>query len=186
MGAGDTDAAAAAEQLKVLAAEFTTRRRRPQTTDAVSVSRPAHSPALFDLGVGEYMRAKVDEVITHTRAMEPNAGPAPTGPAVYNWWDQNTAHLEREKRQAGEAIVVRQSLEHSIAMGEEHVVQSWVRRQQCPSCACWGLFWSRAMRRATCVNRRCTDRHDRAHTFSLARLAAQHVAAREKSAVRAT
>lgn len=181
MGLGEADAATAASRLQLLEQEFTTPRRHPGDTGART--RPTHAPAPLDLGILDHMQAAVAEVVTHTRAAAPHAAPPPArAAAVYDWMRQHTAHLAPERQDAAAAIVYRQSLEHALAMGDESVV----RRQPCPDCGCWGLFWRPAARRAACVNRHCADEDGRARTFTLAHLAQQHIATRETAARRAT
>ncbi|MFI2620443.1 hypothetical protein [Streptomyces sp. NPDC018584] len=182
MGTGEADAAAttAAARMRLLEQEFTTPRRHGDTGRP---TRPSTATAPLDLGMHDYRQASVDEVVTHTRALVPEATTPPAkASAVYDWMRQHTAHLANEQRQAADAVVYRQSLEHALAIGDESVV----RRQPCPACGCWGLFWNAAARRAACVNQHCTDTRGQARTWSLARLASQHIAARKTSARRAT
>ncbi|MEU1133533.1 hypothetical protein ABZ383_27375 [Streptomyces sp. NPDC005900] len=178
MGMGDADSAAI--RMRLIEAEFTTPRR---TGDSGRRARSTEPAAPVDLGILAYMQASVDEVVSHTRAAAPDAPPPPaTASAVYHWMDQNTAHLDAEKRQAAEVIVYRQALEHALAVGDESVV----RRHPCPDCGCWGLFWRASARRAACVNRHCSGEGQAAHTFTLAQLARRHVASRESAVRRAT
>lgn len=180
MGTGDTDATTAAARLRLIQQDFTTPRRDPSERRAPA---SPHSPALIDLGIFDYMRASVDEVITHTRAEAPQAPPAPAEAAgVYGWMREHTEHLEPERRLDAEAIVYRQSLEHALAMGQRGVVQP----HPCPACGCYGLQWQTAMRRAVCVYKPCHGENGRPRTYTLAQLAHQHVKAREISSRRAT
>ncbi|MFD7615723.1 hypothetical protein [Streptomyces sp. NPDC059802] len=169
-GADDTTA----QRLRLLQAEFT---EHPRTGpgDGRS-SRPAHAPAPINLGVVDRIRAAVYEVETHTRTAAPNAGPFTGEEArVYDWSRQHTAHLATEQQQAREAIIFRQGLEHAIAAGDTTVV----RRHPCPECGCWGLYWRAAAQRAVCVNHYCVDDNGLSRTWSLSRLAQQHIAAKE-------
>lgn len=177
-GTGDKEAEIAAARLALIGTEFITPRRY---AGEVRGSRPTYAPAPVDLGILDYMRTTVDEVVTHTRAASPQAGPTPAAAAdVYGWMREHTADLEPEQRLAGETLVYRQSLEHALAMGDETVI----RRHPCPGCGCWGLFWRATARKAACINRNCTDDLGRASTWTLAQLAHQHVEQRQISAVR--
>lgn len=180
MGPGDTDTATAAARLRLIADEFTAPTRSVSSTTARPQAR-ADSPAPLDLGVLDYMQAAVAEVVTHTRAAAPEAGPAPAeAHAVYAWMREHTAHLEDERQRAGEAIVLRQALEHALAMGDEKAVRSL----PCPGCGCWGLFWRPATRKVVCVNRYCTDSAGAGRSFTLAHLAQQQIESRATTEAR--
>lgn len=141
-----------------------------------------HSPALVDLALLDYIETAAHEVIAHTHTAVPTAGPAPhDADAVYTWAEEHIRDLDAARRRDHDALLVRQAMEHALALGDETVL----RREPCPGCACWGaLFWNTAVRRAVCVNRYCTDRHGRPTTWSLAHLADRHVAARESRGAR--
>ncbi|MEU9947028.1 hypothetical protein [Streptomyces sp. NPDC047939] len=173
-----------AQRLRLLQAEFTQHVKTGPPGDGRSATK-TEAPAPIDLGVVDRIRAAVYEVETHTRAADwtAAAGPVPADPAaVYDWARQHTAHLDEGRQQAREAIIYRQGLEHALAMGNTTVI----RKHPCPECGCWGLYWRAAANRAVCVNHYCTDDNGVANTWSLARLARQHVAAKESSSRRAT
>lgn len=178
MGPGDTDAATAAAGLRLIQHEFTTRPRTGDTSGRTATRTT--SPAPLDLGILDYLRAHVDEVITHTRAFAPDARAAPHNADAYDWMRRQTAHLGDAQRLAGEAIVYRHTLEHALTAGEESVI----RRHPCPGCGCWGLFWNQAARRASCVNRHCTTESGHPSTWTLAQIAHHHITAREIAAAR--
>jgi hypothetical protein len=131
----------------------------------------------------DHMDASVDEIITHTRAVTPDAGPIPAKRAgIYSWAREHTARSDADVQRGRELLIYRQSLEHAIAMGDHRVV----RKHPCPACGCWGLIWSGARHRAACVNAYCTDTEGLARTWTLHRLAEEHITRQEKRRVRAT
>lgn len=191
MGSGDEHTAA--RRLRLLQREFTEPARRgpvpkAEYTDEARSSPPhstaqSRSDAPLNLGIVDYIGAAVAEVEQHTRAQAPDAGPIPADVAhVYEWARAHTPHLEPEMLAVREAMIYRQGLEHSIAMGDVKIV----RPQPCPECRCYGLFWDNARRKAVCVNRRCTDVNGLAHAWSLARLAREHIARQKMLKTNAT
>ncbi|MFJ3699579.1 hypothetical protein ACIPW9_36560 [Streptomyces sp. NPDC090052] len=185
------DTATTASRMRLLRREFTTAPRPaptqfvddPRTAAPRSRTSPAHSPAPMDLGVLDHVIAAVTEVIEHTLAVAPDAGPAPTMPdEVYQWAATATSTAGPGEQQARDTIIYRQGLEHAIAMGEDTVI----RRHPCPQCGTYGLLWQSAARRAVCVHTRCTTRDGGPTSWSLAQLARHHVAATNSSARRAT
>lgn len=171
------------KRLRLLAAEFTQHQKRGPGDGRTPTATEA--PAPIDLNIVDHIRAAVHEIEQHTRAADwaRPAGPAPADAAdVYAWAREHTAHLDQERQQAREAIIYRQGLEHAIAMGDTDAV----RTHPCPECGCWGLYWRTAARRAVCVNRRCTDKDGVANTWTLARIAQQHITAKETTSQRAT
>jgi hypothetical protein len=65
-------------------------------------------------------------------------------------------------------------------------VTSVVRPHRCPACNTFGLSWEDDLRRAICMNRRCLTKAGTSRTWSLARIAYEHVIRQEKRQVRAT
>ncbi|MFH8813084.1 hypothetical protein ACH4GZ_38795 [Streptomyces hygroscopicus] len=130
----------------------------------------------------DHIAATYREVIAETRAVAPDAGPAPADEAaVYEWMAASTTHLSAEQQLARDAMVLKQSLKHAIALGDVAVL----RRVSCPRCACWSLFWRKEDRRVACFNRRCRDRHGLPSTWVLQQLALHQVtmkAARSRAA----
>ncbi|THA22730.1 hypothetical protein E6R18_32815 [Streptomyces sp. A1277] len=170
------------QRLRLLQAEFTQHQNRGPGTGRTATRTEAAAP--LDLGVIDHIRAAVNELVTHTRAADPDtqAGPVPTAPAdVIDWARDHTAHLDPERQQVREAIIYRQGLEHALAMGDDSVV----RKHPCPRCGCWGLHWWPAANRAACVNHYCTD-DGLTSTWTLARLATQYIAGKKSSAATAT
>ncbi|MFC8207891.1 hypothetical protein [[Kitasatospora] papulosa] len=129
------------------------------------------------------MAASVTEAETHVLAAAPGAGRY-TGKAadVYNWMRGRTAHLDDTQQSAREALIYRQGLEHAIAAGDTKVI----RPHRCPACRTYGLFWREQAGHAACVNRHCVDEHGLSRTWSLERLAQQHIADRKLRAVGTT
>lgn len=191
MGSGDSHTAA--RRLRLLQREFTQPASRgpvpkAEYTDAARTSPPhstAHSraDAPVNLAIVHHIGRSVAEVEEYTRALAPDAGPIPADPPrIYEWSRSNTPDLEPGKLAVREAMIYRQGLEHSIAMGDVKIV----RPHPCPKCGCYGLFWQSTRQRAICVNGRCTDANGLAHAWSLARLARQHVAAQKMLKMNAT
>ncbi|MFJ2279177.1 hypothetical protein ACIOEZ_34075 [Streptomyces sp. NPDC087866] len=169
------------KRLRLLQAEFT-QHEKTGPGDGRSATL-VHGAPPVDLGTLDYMRSAVAEVVTHTQAVAPNAGPAPADQAdVYRWSRESTEHLDIGPQLVREAIIYRQGLEHALAMGDTDAV----RTHPCPGCGCWGLYWRAAAKRAVCVNRRCTDKDGVASTWTLARIAQQYIAAQESASRRAT
>jgi hypothetical protein len=136
----------------------------------------------INTGIVEHMQAAVAEIITHTQAAAPDAGPAPTdNTAVYEWMRDHTRTLDEHRRLAAEAIVYRQTLEHAIALGDHTVVH----RHPCPACGCFSLFWRGTRQRAVCVYKRCPGMiNGQSRTWPLKQIAYEHVQARKESPVR--
>jgi hypothetical protein len=61
-----------------------------------------------------------------------------------------------------------------------------IRPHRCPACRGFGLMWQGHKRRAVCTSRRCLTPEGLSNTWSLARLAYEHVAAEKSLRVRAT
>ncbi|MFJ1782470.1 hypothetical protein ACIOKA_37825 [Streptomyces anulatus] len=159
------------QRLRLFKAEFTQHQRRGPG-DGRTATRTT-SPAPLDLGVLDRIHAAVNEVVEHTRAAAPAAGPAPADKnRIYDWSRQHTAHAQPEQQQALETLVYRQGLEYAIAMGDTGVVN----KHPCPACGCWGLLWRPAVQRAACVNRYCIDDDGLSRTWPLKTLAHHHVA----------
>lgn len=160
-----------AQRLRLLQAEFTQFERRGPG-DGRTATR-TESPALINLAVLDRIHAAVHEVVEHTRATVPDAGPVPADAhRVYDWARQHTAHLEPERQQARETVIYRQGLEHALAMGDTTVI----RKHPCPGCGCWGLMWRPAVQRAACPNRYCLDDDGLSRSWELKTLAHHHVA----------
>lgn len=191
MGTGDEHTAA--RRLRLLQREFTQPPRTgpvpkaeytesARSTPAQSSSH-GRSTAPLNLGIVDYIGAAVAEVVQHTRTEVPDAGPIPADAArVYDWMRQHTEHLDEARQTVREALIYRQGLEHAIAMGDITVVCP----HPCPACRCYGVMWRDTEQLAVCVNVRCTDQYGMSHTWSLARLAHEHVARQKKLKANAT
>lgn len=170
MGTGDESTAA--RRLRLLQREFTQPERRGR---AERGSAPVHPSTPLNIRVYDYIGAKVAEVEEHTKAEAPDAGPLPADVSrIYDWARASTPDLDPGRLTVREAMIYRQGLEHAIEMGDVKVV----RPHPCPKCRCYGLLWQSARQRAVCVNRHCTDANGLAHAWDLARLAREHVAAK--------
>ncbi|MFW3477401.1 hypothetical protein [Streptomyces microflavus] len=165
-------------RLRLLKAEFTQFERRGGG-DGRTATR-TESPAPLSLAVLDRIRAAVTEVVEHTRP-PPRRRPRPADDTrIYDWARQHTKDLAPEGRQAGEALIYRQGLDHAIAMG----VTTVIRQHPCPACGCLGLYWRAG--RAACVNHYCVDDDGMSRTWSLARIAREHIARQEAVRARAT
>jgi len=145
-------------------------------------SRTASVP--LNLGTVDHIHASVQEVVDHTRTVNPAPEPLPRRVQdVYAWCRANTQHADAAQQQRRETIIYRQYLEHAIRAGEHEVIPP----HRCPSCRTWGLMWMPAAQRAVCTNLECVTRDGTSNTFTLARLAYEHVAAQtELARARAT
>jgi hypothetical protein len=178
MGEDDTDTPAA--RLRLLQKEFVTPRRGGRAERSAPTAT-AVTPAVLD--VIDHMAASVHEVIAHTRAHAPDAGPIPADRAgIYDWAREHTEHLEPELQRVRETVIYRQGLEHAIQAGDTKVV----RTHPCRACGCVGLFWDRVTRKAVCVNQRCTSPKGGTNAWSLSQLADDHIRRQETRRLRAT
>lgn len=173
MGEAETDAAVARARLRLLTAEFTT-----PTSSRRTHGRRAPTPAPrepVNLEILDHVTKSAREIVDYTRQAVPEASPPPaTAEDIYNWMVRLTPHLDVERQMARDAIIHRQSLEHALAMGDKDVI----RRETCPSCCCWSLFWRRGEEQAACVNRHCTDQLGRPSLWTLKQIAEHRVAAK--------
>lgn len=181
MGIGDETATATA-RLRLLKQEYATpglRQPGPRTRSAPQ-PRPSE-PA--DLGIIDHVRQAVQEIVAHTRAVAPDAGPAPADDAAtYEWMRRETANLAPEQQMTRDAMLMRHSLQHAIAAGDEDAV----RWEACPRCDCWGLLWRSEHQRVFCANSTCTDRRRRPSVWTLRQLAEDLVAAQNAMSAAAT
>lgn len=184
----DTDGATAGQRLRLLSEMF---REHPVTGPAghsyVSSEPRATAvvPALpYPSDVVEHIDRSVAEIVQHTRAVNPAAGPLPARvEGVYDWYVKNTRTAPAAEQRRRDTVVYRQQLEHAIAMGEYRVIPP----HRCPSCRTFGLMWVQEVEKAVCTNTRCTTKGGRSNMWTLASLAYEHVAVRQdKSVARAT
>jgi hypothetical protein len=130
----------------------------------------------YNVDVVDHIRACVTEVTAEVLAVNPKPGPLPERvDAVYSWYLDNTKTADRAQRRRRDTIIYRQKMEHAIAMGEMKVV----RPHRCPQCRTLGLMWRPALKRALCTNMRCLNEDGMSNTWTLARLAYEHIAERE-------
>lgn len=136
------------------------------------------SPMPYDAALVHHIGASVAEVVHHTRAVNPEAGPLPGHVAgVYAWARQHTEHAPDTDRQRAATLEYRHYLEHAIAAGDTDIV----RPHRCPACGTYGLHWPAGTRdpkaTALCVNLHCARDNKGIHRrWSLAQLAHEHVA----------
>ena len=127
----------------------------------------------------DHINASVREIITHTRALNPAAEPPPQRVQdVYDWCRRNTQQATDVEQQRRETVIYRQRLEHAIRASDDKVV----RPHRCPECGTYGLMWVAQMQRAVCTNTRCTGKDGLSNSFTLGRLAHEHVTARRNLA----
>ncbi|WP_328545418.1 hypothetical protein [Streptomyces europaeiscabiei] len=184
---GDDTNDTASSRLRLLSEDF---REYPVTGPAghsYISSEPratAVSPALpYRADVDEHIDRSVAEIVQHARSVNPDAGPLPDRvEAVYDWYREHTENAPAAQQQRRDTIVYRQRLEHAIAMGDTKVI----RPHRCPGCRTFGLMWVEDAQRAVCTNSRCTTRGGLSSSWTLARLAYEHVAARNSLRVHAT
>ncbi|MCX5000936.1 hypothetical protein [Streptomyces longwoodensis] len=178
MGDGDESQDTAARRLRQLNAYFREHPvRGPEGHSYTRFSAHASTTAPgipFNTRVSEHIDASVTEVVAHTRAANPDAGPAPTrADAVYDWAREHTRNAPEAEQFRRDMLEYRHYLEHAIAAGDTSVV----RPHRCPDCRTVGLFWQEERGTVICFNRRCAQANGGIHrTHSLARLAFEHVA----------
>jgi hypothetical protein len=184
MGDGEYRETAAA-RLDLLRKEFTTPARRAEPARHVPSSGPPSTPV--NLGILDHMAACRHEVITHTRAAAPDTACTPGKQAdIYEWAYQETSHLAAEQQIVRDAMILRQSWEHSLAMDDHDEVHAIVRRESCPSCRCWTLFWRPARHAVVCANQNCSDDDGLPVVLELNQIALAYVTARNARSSAAT
>ena len=167
---GHHTAAAAGTALRVLNSP----ELRPPPVQAPTQRRTTATtpPAPHNNGLLDYVTSHVDEVVTHTRQIAPDAEPFPLDVEdLYHWYERNTIGAAEADRLYRDHLMERHALEHAIALGDFDAV----RPHTCPTCGSWGLFWDNPGKRARCSDRDCRTEDGTASSFSLARLAAQKV-----------
>ena len=131
----------------------------------------------YNAQICDHIDAAVTEVITHTRAANPDAGLPDDLARVYDWAREHTALAPDDVQFRRDVLEYRHRLEHAIAAGDTRVV----RPHRCPSCNTIGLHWQTDRQRAVCLNLHCArTNHGRSRSWTLGRLAFERVAA-EKS-----
>ncbi|MFG2359449.1 hypothetical protein [Streptomyces sp. NPDC048521] len=181
MGTTDSNTDGAASRLAQLHAYF---REHPVNgpdghSYISSEPRPTTvTPGLpFNAGIVDHIQASVREVIDHTRAANPDAGPLPDHVhEVYAWAHQHTENAPEDVQQRRDTLEYRHRLEHAIAAGDYSVI----RPHRCPDCGAPGLHWQEHLGVALCVNRHCARRNGGTHRqYDLARLAYEHIQTRK-------
>lgn len=178
MGNGDEDTAAV--QLRLLDHNF---RQHPVTgpeghsyVSSAPRSTPTAPGIPYNTDVVDHIRASVAEIDADVRAVNPEAGPRPERvDAVYAWYLDNTKTADHAQRQRRDTVIYRQSLEHTMALGDFQAI----RPHRCPQCRTFGLMWRPAIQRALCTNRRCVTDEGLSSAWTLAHLAYEHIAQRE-------
>lgn len=177
---GTTEEDTASSRLRLLSEEFL---EHPRTGPTARRSPTVTASAPANLAIVDHIDASLREVTDDARSVNPEAGPRPDRiEDVYAWYVDNTRHAEPAARQRRDTIIHRQNLEHAIAMGDDSVIPP----HRCPACRTFGLLWQAGMQRALCTNARCRTKDGLSNTWTLARLAYEHVAAEKTLRVRAT
>lgn len=175
------DSEEAASHLRLLDTHF---HEHPQHGPAERRTTSATPGTPLNLGIVDYIDRCVAEVVDHARTEAPApVGPLPASAAgIYDWYLEHTADAGPEVHLQRDIIIKRQQLEHAITLGDTDAVC----KHPCPACGTWGLEWSAYTHRAMCINGRCRDRHGMGRTWTLGRLATQHVLEQENQARCAT
>ncbi|MFI0929661.1 hypothetical protein ACH4TP_37920 [Streptomyces sp. NPDC021012] len=182
MNSGDTTSPA--ERLRLIQEHFLA----PGATGprAERVARTTEPAAAMRIDVYDHMRNAVTETVALAKELCDEHEPYEPRPAklehLYEWLVAETPHLDEERRQARDAVIYRQGLEHAILIGEADII----RRHPCPSCVTWGLVWDRHTKSVVCWNRHCADDDGQATRWTLAQLAEDHIARKNRRAARAT
>ncbi|MFE9812364.1 hypothetical protein [Streptomyces sp. NPDC005548] len=137
----------------------------------------ASAPGIpVNLRVVDHIDDSVGEIEREVRASNPGAEPRPKQiDRVYEWYVENTVNSPEADQQRRDTIIVRQRLEHAIAMGDTTVV----RPHRCPSCRRLGLMWDDHSHRALCTYGPCRDQGGLARRWTLANLAYEYIAGRK-------
>lgn len=175
-----TTAATAARRMRTLHDDYLTR-TRPGSIVRAPRSREVDAPAPIDLDILDYVESCVQEAKELTYRVAPDAGPAPRDAhEIPQWAVEATATAGPYERQARDALLYKQGLEHAFLMGE-----TWrIRRHPCPRCGRWGLFVTAG--RIVCAHTRCTGEDGLASTWTLAQIARAYVANSSSSQASAT
>lgn len=155
-------------------------REHPVTGPAIR-STPSTVPGTpLNLATHDYIAASVAEVVQHTRAANPQAGPLPARvEAVYDWCREHTQHADEAVAERTAALEYRHRLEHAIRAGDDKVI----RPHRCPDpeCGTITLHWQADIQRAMCLNRNCAKRNGGiARRWTLARIAYEAVASKKR------
>ncbi|MFE7547019.1 hypothetical protein [Streptomyces gardneri] len=153
---------------------------------AERVARSTEPAAALRLEVYDHMRDTVTEAAALAKSLcddqEPYEQPPAAVERVYEWLVAETDHLDERKQRNRDAVIYRQGLQHAILMGEADII----RRHPCPECVTWGLVWDRHREQVVCWNRHCADDDGQPTTWTLAQLAEDHIARKNRRAARAT
>jgi hypothetical protein len=169
----DSDNTRAEHSLRLLAQHF---REHPVTGPTGRRATSVTPGTPVNLAVVDRIDAAVRELADYTREHAPDASPRPAAVEdVYRWCVENTATADEHAQLRRDVTIYRQHLEHALAMGDTKVIPP----HRCPACRTFGLRWKPSLQRALCTNRRCTTRDGLSRTWSLGRLAWQHVSERK-------
>lgn len=171
MGNGDDDTAAT--NLRLLDQHF---RQHPVTGPTERSAPTAKATTPVDLNIVDHIQACVTEITTDALAVNSRPSPLPDRVAdIYTWYLENTKTAGEAQRRRGATIIYRQKLEHAIAMRDYKVIPP----HRCPACRTFGLMWRPQLQRALCTNMKCLNDEAMSNTWTLARLAYEHIAGRE-------
>ncbi|MFC9497686.1 hypothetical protein [Streptomyces sp. NPDC056982] len=183
MGHTDTSTKAAA-QLALLVDYFVELRASSPGGGRRSPTRSIENTAPLNVATLSHIHASVREIKEYVDIESPGTmEPLPKDPAgVYDWCIRNTEHDDEAVKRRRDTLIYRQYLEHKILAGDVKIV----RRHRCPGCGTVGLHWRASVGSAVCRNRNCRTPDGLASTWTLAHLAAENIADKEKRSRRAT
>ena len=168
----DTDTAG--NRLALLNAFY---RQHPVTGPTERSAPTATAKAPLNLAMVDHIDRSLREVVDHTRAANPEAGPLPDHlSGVYKWMRDSTENADETVAQRTAVLEYRHRLEHAVRAGDAKVI----RPHRCLECGTVGLFWQAASWRAVCVNRHCAaDNGGVSRSWTLSQLAHEHVVSKE-------
>jgi hypothetical protein len=127
------------------------------------------------LAIVDHITDSVREVVDYTRSVNTLTTPLPEDVAgVYAWCVANTRHAPETHQFRRDVIVYRQRLEHALRAGDDSVIPP----HRCPRCRTFGLMLR--FGKVVCTNRRCLTSDGMTRTWSLGRLAYEHVKRQSK------
>lgn len=177
MGNGHSTTTTAATRMRLIRTDQLASTSSRRSDEPSGRTRSTHAPTPVNLATVDYLTAAVDEVVTATRAANPDAGPPPADRAeIYTWMRQHTAGADQTRQQVIAALELRQSLQHALRLGDDRDLKAIIRTAPCPRCRTWGRQWDARSQRVVCLNLRCVDDKGRPSSWTLQQVAEEHVA----------